>query len=172
MRFHPSPPRRRAVDRSLAVASCAVLAVGLAACSPAEETGGQLESGTFEASINEWRMDFDDCMNDAGFDLTQGAEEGGGVPSVDISQFDLAELDQAYAACTEEVGDPPVDDTVPSEEELFESQLAFAACMREAGIDYPDPVKGSGMTPAFSTDTDPEIVDACSAEAYAQDSSQ
>ncbi|WP_147525151.1 hypothetical protein [Cellulomonas timonensis] len=152
--------------------SGAVLAMGLAACSPAEETGGQTDSGSFEMSINEWREDFDDCMNDAGFDLTQGAEEGGSVPSVDISQFDVAELDLAYAACVEEVGDAPVDDTLPTEEEVFESQLVFASCMREAGIDFPDPVKGSGMTSAFSSDVDPEIVDACSAEANAQDSSR
>ena len=119
-----------------------------------------LTTDDYETSIVDWRQKMDDCMREAGFDL--------GDPStpVDTSQFDMDAMAKASAACTITVGEPPVDPNQPTEDELFESQLIFATCMREAGYDYPDPVKGDGgMTPAFGPDVDSKVVDACSAQA-------
>lgn len=158
--------------RVIAVAaSASVLLLGLTACAPAAntvaESGGGLKT---EVSPAEWRVNMDDCMLDAGFDIrVPVAADGTPSGTVDTSQFDMTEFDNAYGVCTKEVGEYPVDENIPTEEELFESQLIFATCMREAGYDYPDPVKGSGgMSQAFGPDTDTEVVDACSAEAYPQ----
>ena len=38
--------------------------------------------------------------------------------------------------------------------------------MREAGYDYPDPVKGSCMTGAFGPEINPDDVDTCTQLAY------
>lgn len=168
-----SPTRtiRRSVAGSLAAAAGALLVIGLTACSPSAGSGGSgsggsgsgdelKSSGDFETSIVDWRTKMDDCMKEAGFDL------GDPGTAVDMSQFDADALNAASASCTKKVGEPPVDPNQPTEDEMFDTQLAFAKCMREAGYDYPDPVKGSGgMSAAFGSDVDPNVVDACSAKA-------
>jgi len=157
----PTRTIRRTVAGSLAAAAGALLLLGLTACAPAATTGGELKkTDNYETSVVDWRQKMDDCMKAAGFDL--------GDPStpVDMSQFDADALNKASAACTAKVGNAPVDPKQPTEDEMFNTQLAFAKCMREAGYDYPDPVKGSGgMSAAFGSDVDPKIVDSCSAKA-------
>ncbi|WP_130506362.1 hypothetical protein [Microterricola gilva] len=162
----PARPRRRTAVATLAAAAGAVLLLGLTACAPAADSGAELKTDDYETSVVDWRQKFDDCMLDAGFDLNQENADGSPTNTIDTSQFDMAEFDKAYAACTEKVGEPPVDESLPTEEELFDSQLAFATCMREFGYDYPDPVKGNGgMTPALGPEVNPDDIDACSAKA-------
>lgn len=168
--MHPTLPTRtirRTVAGSLAAAAGALLLLGLTACSPSADKGQDLKTDDYETSIVDWRQQMDDCMKEAGFDLTGGdSGEGGSTGSVDTSQFDMDALDKASAACTGKIGEPPVDPNQPTEDEMFDTQLAFAKCMRESGYDYPDPVKGSGgMSAAFGSDVDPNTVDACSAKA-------
>lgn len=156
----PTRNLRRTVVSSVAAAAGVLLLLGLTACSPSADTAGELKTDDYETSIVDWRQKMDDCMKEAGFDL--------GDPStpVDTSQFDMDALNRASAACTTKVGEPPVDPNQPTEDEMFDTQLAFAKCMREAGYDYPDPVKGSGgMSAAFGSDVDPNVVDTCSATA-------
>lgn len=158
-------PRRTTAS---ALAAGAFLLLALTGCAPASGSGAELKADDFEASIVDWRQEMDDCMLDAGFDLNQTNADGTPSDSIDTSEFDMAEFDKAYGACTAEVGEPPVDESLPTEEELFESQLVFASCMRELGYDYPDPVQGNGgMTQAFGPETDPNDIDTCSAQANA-----
>lgn len=163
MRF-PAPTIRLA-SRSAALAAAAVLLFGLTACTPNSDAGDDLSTDSWETSIIDWRQKMDDCMLEAGFDLRQGGDGSESTDAIDTSQFDMAEFDKSYASCTDTVGEVPVDPSAPTEDEVFESQLVFAQCMREAGYEFPDPVKGSGMTPSFTSDIDPDVVDACSAEA-------
>lgn len=159
---------RRTITASAAVAASTVLLLGLAACAPSQNNTELQTGDSLEASIADWRIQMDDCMMAAGFDLTGG---GGDAPtdSVDVSQYNMDELNKAYASCINKVGEAPVDESLPSEEEAFEAQLIFAKCMREAGYDYPDPIKGTqGMLPAFGPETNPDDLDACSALANAQ----
>ncbi|WP_223586226.1 hypothetical protein [Microbacterium sp. OVT16B] len=166
MRFFTITRSRRATTGALALATGAVLALGLSACAPAGSADPELKSGDHEASIVDWRQSMDDCMLKAGFDLAQTSADGSPSESIDTSQWDMAAFDKAYASCTAEVGEAPVDDSVPSEDELFESQLIFAKCMRELGYDYPDPVKGSGgMGQAFGPETNGDDVDTCTEKA-------
>ena len=107
----------------------------------------------------------------AGFDIT-GPEtgEGGMTGSVDLSKYDMVAFDKAYAKCAETIGDPPVDENQPTEQEMFDFQLVFASCMREAGYDYPDPVKGQPVsTGAFGPETDGDVVDKCTNKASGQE---
>lgn len=159
MTIKPSTMLRRAI----AGVGTALLLVSMAACSPNTSNDRELQSEGTQLTPEQWRIETDDCMREAGFDMGSGDNS----EPVDISQFDMVEFDKAYNTCVEQVGPPPIDENVPSDEEIFESQLKFAGCMRDAGYDYPDPVKGSGgMSPAFGPEVDPNVVDECGAMAY------
>jgi len=152
---------RSTTIRSLTALLGTGLLLAVSACSPTSGADPELDTGAAKMTIEEWRQDVDDCMLDAGYDLVAMSEEGGGTtPS--MTNEESAAFDVAYTACIDEIGEAPVDENMPSEDEMFEAQLAFAACMREAGYDYPDPVKGSGMSSSFGPEIDPDVVDACS----------
>lgn len=155
-------------SRTTAIAASAgavLLALTLSACAPAGGSDTELESADFETSLFEWRSDMNDCMLKAGFDL--GLDSPDSTEPVDLSEYDMGEVDAAYAQCTKQVGEAPVDESIPTDDEIFESQLIFAECMRAAGYDYPDPVKDAGgMSPAMGPEVDPDDIDACSAKAY------
>lgn len=153
---------RSTATRTLTAILGAGLLLATSACSPTPEDP-TLETGGSELTIEDWRQGIDDCMLDAGFDLVAMSDESGMVPSMTAEES--ADFDMSYTACIGEVGEAPVDESVLSEDEMFESQLVFAECMRAAGYDYPDPVKGSGgMGAAFGPEVDPDVVDSCYAK--------
>lgn len=154
---------RSMLTRTLTAVLGAGLLVALSACSPtADDT--TLDTGTPEITMEDWRQGVDDCMLDAGYDLVAMSEEGGGMtPS--MTSEESADFDKAYTGCIGEVGEAPVDESVLSEDDMFEAQLVFAGCMRDAGYDYADPVKGSGgMSEPFGPEVDPDVVDTCYAK--------
>lgn len=155
--------RNRETASVLAV-TAAVLMLVLSACSPSP-SGGE-SAGTTEKpeqSFADWQQELDDCLADAGIEVPKpNAEEGIiGAPQGDPDVFAAA-----YKTCVDDLGPAPVNPDMPSEEDLFESQLIFAKCMRDAGYDYPDPVKGSnGAAATVSGDIDAKILEECSAQA-------
>lgn len=149
---------RSQLTRTLTAVLGAGLLVALSACAPTSEDTS-LDTGAPEITMEDWRQGIDDCMLDAGFDLVAMSEST--VPSI-TSEEESADFDKAYTGCIGEVGEAPVDESILSEDDMFESQLVFAGCMRDAGYDYPDPVKGSGgMSEAFGPEVDPEVIDSC-----------
>ena len=107
---------------------------------------------------------FNACMKEHGVDIQvvtvdegSGAAVGGGIhvegtgggaasePQAGRGVLDLDELEAADKACRDllpsgMLGDPSA--TIPPEQ--VEAMLDFAKCMREHGIDYPDPQFGGG----------------------------
>lgn len=149
--------------RTLAGLGTALLLVGMAACAPGTANDGELKSEGNQLTPEQWRIDIDDCMTKAGFDMGSGDSS----EPLNLSNVDMDEFDKAYGGCIDEIGDIPIDPNMPTEDEIFESQLKFAACMREAGYDHPDPVKGDGgLSGAFGPETDYEVVEKCSELAY------
>lgn len=135
---------------------------------------GELSSGTEQQAFDEWNAAFDDCMKEQGIDLERfrshaddgsgSSGESDGHEAIAIpDDFDLALYESANETCTERVGAPPVPPGAPEQEELQEMMLAFAACMREAGYDYPDPeFDGGGAVAAMPADEyDPADLDRC-----------
>ncbi|MBC9926223.1 MULTISPECIES: hypothetical protein [unclassified Leucobacter] len=168
MKFSSPRGTRRSIAQFAAAAAGAALLLGLTACAPAGKEDVQLKTADFETALIDWRDQMDGCMLDAGFDMTPTGGDSESTGTIDTSQFDMVEFEKAYAACTKQVGEAPVDESLPTEDEMFETQLIFAQCMREAGYDYPDPVRGSGgMTQAFGPETNPDDIDTCSAQAEA-----
>lgn len=164
MKFPTLASFRRPASALGAIGAGAALLLTLAACAPASSPKTDLKTDTTTLSVEDWRQQMDDCMLKAGFDIRP--TEGSG--DLDLSQFDMDKFDAAYAECTTKVGEVPTDPNQPTEDEMFETQLVFAKCMREAGYDYPDPVKGSGgMGQAFGPETNPDDIDNCTAEANA-----
>ena len=168
MKFSSPRGTRRSIAQFAAATAGAALLLGLTACAPAGEEDVQLKTADYETALIDWRDQMDSCMLDAGFDIAPKGGDSESTGSVDTSQFDMVEFDKAYSACMKQVGEAPVDESLPTEDEMFETQLIFAKCMREAGYDYPDPVQGSGgMSQAFGPETNPDDIDTCSAQAEA-----
>lgn len=160
--------------RRVATFAGIALILGLTACAPGSAEGKnelKTDKDNIQLSMVDWRQKTDDCMLAAGFDM-RPSDGSGDAPSgsIDMSKFDMTAFDAAYKKCGDTIGPAPVDENLPTEEEIFESQLVFASCMREAGYEYPDPVKGSmGMSPAMGPEIDSNVIDKCSDRAYGQE---
>lgn len=122
------------------------IALTLAACSSAgnaEATSSADSTSDQEAAL----LEFVDCMREHGVDLpdpTVDADgnlrlrppddaQGGGGPGA------IGQNRDAFEACGDLLGDVRQGFTDQDQTELQDTLLAYAACMREQGIDFPDP---------------------------------
>ena len=155
-------PALGAVLTGLLVTGCGVLGGG------GDEGGGADAGASGEPSMEEAMLDYAACMRDNGVDMPD--PEGGGMtalPAVDPEDEEMA------AALEECEGLLPVDENAPSEEEAFEYALRMTECMRENGLDVPDPEPGQGL--AITTeheDEDMEVMTRCAAETGALDAEE
>jgi len=121
-----------------------------------DDSGGD-DATTTSLDPEDAALEFARCMREHGIDLPdpQVAEgpggQGGGVMIQIDGEFDQEEMQAAQEACQ-----PIMDDAFGSFEELDpeevermqEQMIEFAECMREHGVDFPDPVfdENGGMT--------------------------
>lgn len=170
-------PRSILARTALAAITGIGIVAALSACTSAPQAEEELGSISTMADIDAWRIDYDDCMLKAGFDLSAGipmqsTEAGESAPTFgDKSPEDYQKAD---ASCIKEVGEPPTPPGMPTAEETDAMMLEFARCMREAGYDYPDPQPVSGgasmSVQAYSADEiNPDDVDACSTQSGLSD---
>ena len=97
-----------------------------------------------EGDVQDAMLAFAQCMRDHGVDMPdpQVNAEGRGVFTAAGAPDDTAKMDEAQQACQEYLDKvksemPPPD---PAEQEARKQQmLDFAQCMRDHGIDMPDP---------------------------------
>jgi hypothetical protein len=123
----------------------ALLTVPLAATSLALGAcgGGDPDSasaGDDRAAFREAALDFAKCMREHGVDMPDPQPGGGLVLAQRGDEEDRATMDRAQKACQkhmEKVRPPEISDE--QEAEFREQALKFARCMREQGIDMPDP---------------------------------
>lgn len=130
--------------------------------------GGGVSNATFEQEMTAWTEKFDACMRDEGIDVPERSPN----EMLDLSSLgiDGETYQAASTTCTKKVGQPPVDPTVPSPDELYKMQLAFAKCMREAGYEWDDPAPPSddgmaGTAAIEAGEYDEKTLDACSVTA-------
>ncbi len=165
MRRHPRsrrPPGPTPTGLGLGLAVALVLALGTAACggSGADAqvaTAGGGDSATKDAAVKDAKetdpeqagLDFARCMREHGVDMPDPQSGGGGFIKVGPGEVagkamrageglpdDFAAADEACRHFLEDLiqeGGPPMD------AEAQDKALRFARCMREHGVDMPDP---------------------------------
>lgn len=115
------------------------------------------------------------CMREHGVEMPDpGIEGDGGVITIGGEGFDLEAMEAASAEC-----DPILESAFgefemsPEQEaEMRDQELAFAQCMRDNGVDWPDPTGdfGSGNIAIDLGDANPEDVnaamDVCSMDVF------
>ena len=131
-----------------------VASLGTAAPDDTADDGGSGDDAPDDADFEQAMLDFTECMRDHGIDMpdpqvsgngeggmvvVQEAEPGDGSPEF---ERDSEEFEDAQRECEhfmeDVVGEIEID---PQQQaEMQEEMLAFAECMREHGIDMPDPV--------------------------------
>jgi hypothetical protein len=99
-----------------------------------------------EADVQQAMLDFAKCMREHGIDMPDPTFGENGDAQFNAgatgSPADQAKLDEAQQACQSYLDKvksnaPPIDPAKVEEER--QKQLAFAQCMRDHGIDFPDP---------------------------------
>lgn len=134
----------RKTDWAIAL-TLALCALGVASCGG----GGGGES---QASREEAQLEFAECMRGHGVDMpdpkpgqrgmtfgtTRSGSGGEDKASVGINPDDPT-TKKALEACESKMPDVGAEISPEQEEKFKEAALAFAECMREHGVDMPDP---------------------------------
>jgi len=150
------------MNRRWPAALAAAIVLTAAACSGSGTSGGiaSLEDDSGEATITtgaaddqvdpeQAMLDFAQCMRDQGIDMedptldengnftmlrpTGGGEEGGFDPA------DREAMQAAREACSQYLEGITQQFARPDQTEMQDLMLQYAACMRENGVDMPDP---------------------------------
>ena len=122
----------------------AVASIGLAACGGGDSPGG---GGSSKADFREAALKHARCMREHGLDVPDPKFGPGGGVQMEMrgEGVDKLKMKRAQEACRKylEAVRPP--ELSPEQEQKFrEEALRHARCMREHGVDMPDPTFGEG----------------------------
>ena len=130
--------------RILCLLAPALAALALAACGgedPAPASNGTSDRPTVDEKTKQAMLDFARCMRANGVDMADPQfESGGRVLQRGPQKVDRDKLRTAEKACAkyrDAVKPPELSDTEKAE--MRKAALAHARCMREHGVDFPDP---------------------------------
>ena len=153
-----SPGRRRRLSAALVV-----LPLAFAACSPGAATndgvaslsspGAAAASPSPGASTNpeDAMLDFAQCMRDNGVDMPDPQSGGRGVgiaiggPGEGGIDPQSEEFQAAQEACQHFLDDAGFGERRELSQEQLDQMVEFAQCMRDNGVDMPDPGADGGM---------------------------
>ena len=118
---------------------------GVASLGGGNEKGGEAASDRGSKSWEEAAVDFAECMRKEGVDMPDPSTEGDGpggfaiTPDTDLgaTEQEFRAADKACRHLLEDARPPELSDE--EEQKVREDALAFTRCMREHGIDMPDP---------------------------------
>jgi hypothetical protein len=138
-----------------------------------DDGGGDDDGDITDAEREDAMLEFTECMRDHGVDMPDPQTGGDGQGPVVMrreagSAADEEAFQEAQDACDsimeDAFGDRPRID--PEEQaEMQDNALAYAKCMREHGIDFPDPeFSEGGMGMRLGDGIDPEDPDFIEAE--------
>ena len=136
----------------LAVLAVLVAALALAACGGDDSSGdsGGSGSASSESSETDAQLAFEECLRGKSIDIDI-SERGGmlmrakaddGGPSAGSEDEARAAMDE----CRESSGWTPPEPSDEQRAEMRDRALEFARCMREQGVDVPDPAPDGRMT--------------------------
>ncbi len=144
-----------------------LIAAALTGCSGTEDTEGVASLQTTQAAAEDpaeespeveaeqAMLDFTQCLRDQGLDVgdpTMGADGNLQLPPIEVvgspdedPEAAMAEMDASFAACEEHLAGVTLGAPDPGAGVAFEDALVeYAGCMREQGIDMPDPDLSGG----------------------------
>jgi len=164
-----TPPRRSSRRRIVArgVLGLVVAAAALTACGD----GGEDDGNVSDADREDAMLEFTECMRDQGIDMPDPDEGGADPEDPDLDQEAFEEAKDECFYLIENVAGDAKDIDTEEEAERQDKALAYAACMRDHGIDVPDPEfsegRGGMQLPEGVDPEDPDFKDAqdaCQAE--------
>jgi hypothetical protein len=112
-------------------------------------------SGSAAPSISpeDAMLAFAKCMREHGVDMPDPVIEANGGMSVTVGAagkpMDVKVMEAANEACKDLMPPPPDGASMQMTPEQQDAMLAFAKCMREHGVDMPDPEFGTGGGPVI-----------------------
>lgn len=147
---------------ALAAAAAAPLIVALlGACgttsNPAASPSTSAGKQTF-TSFEEYQLAFAGCMREHGIAM---ADPSGGSVAFD-NGGNMAAFTEASQKCRDQLGTPPAPEnrgTPKSDEQLLAEHLKIAKCLREHGVNVPDPTADSDL--AIPPNTAEDAVKTC-----------
>jgi hypothetical protein len=146
-----------ALGLCLAVAACGGRAKnnGIATVSGAKSSATPTPSPTSSASLQEQMIAYAKCMRAHGIDMPDPKVDGGRVTFGMKAGTDQAKFQAAQKACQKYMpngGVPPSPDPA-----MQEKMRKYAACMRQHGVDMPDPSNDGGMRALNVNPNDPKF---------------
>lgn len=140
--------------------AAAVLLAGalMGGCGSADETpspGGQSPSAD---SFEDYQLAFAECMREHGIDMPDPSGDGSmRAPAIK----DMDAFTAASGKCQEKLGQPPVAEGGPtkSDEEQLAEMMAIAECLREHGVEVPDPKPGEMVS--IPMDAPSDVLETC-----------
>jgi hypothetical protein len=150
--------RTHILPRALVAALLTVSALAIAACGEDPASAGG--DGTAEQKNRDAALDYTKCMRDNGVDIPDPEPGQRGLRLMPQKGTSPEKMETADKACRKhlEAIEPP-DISPEQEKKMQQAALAHSRCMREHGIDMPDPTfdedggaqlrirKGSGIDP-------------------------
>ncbi|MEV4459929.1 hypothetical protein [Microbispora sp. NPDC049633] len=149
------PPRALAPALGLAPALALALALALAACGAAPtgdgvaSAGGAASTATAKpsargpADLQEAQLKFAQCMREHGVDMPDPGPDG--RVRITGKKGEEATMRKAMQACEHFMKDAVGDKLGGDDPEVRDRMVRFAQCMREHGVDVPDPAPGQGL---------------------------
>ncbi len=151
---------RRTVTRATTVIALLLAGVSLAGCSNDDpDTTAESSDQPSYSSAEEYGLAFAECMREQGIDVPDPGEDG-----VQLEGGAGDGFMEAAEICTDELGTPPGGQggARPAHGQR-EFDLAMAECLRDSGLDVPDP--GPEETLTIPMDAEQALLDECAADA-------
>jgi hypothetical protein len=89
------------------------------------------------------RLEFARCMREHGIDVPDPGSGGGGAVAIGGDKADVEKMQTAMEACDQFLGEA-LGAPTEIDPEMQDKMLEFAECMRDNGVDFPDPGADGG----------------------------
>ncbi|MFG1862972.1 hypothetical protein [Microbispora bryophytorum] len=151
MRLRPvralGPALGLTVGLALALAGCGAAPAddGIASAGGATSGGGATAGPSASAPVDrqEAQLKFAQCMREHGVDIPDPGPDG--RVRIIGKKGDQASMEKAMQACRHFMKDAVGDKLGGDDPQARDRMVKFAQCMREHGIDMPDPAPGQGI---------------------------
>lgn len=155
-----------------AVAALALAALSLTGCGDAvsraddgiASAGGATPGASASASASapvdrqEAALKFAQCMREHGVDMADPGPDGG--IRITSKKGDRAKTEQALKECEHLMQGAVRDGSGPIDQERYDQMVKYAQCMREHGIDMPDPKPGEPIRLRITKDQEAKAEEA------------